>query len=239
MVDSNLTVFSKIEAQTFAFTSDRFLDKSDMIGKSLQVVSGEIANEFFRMMAQRGTYIDVENESYPDISESFWDQKAKRGLVQGSPGGQNRFYFFRGTLEKDLLGVRAGETQRILGRSTFKGLGSDKFSQRQTVFRYGKGSMVNGRSVGGQFGRISDISTTVEIDLFSKLNDASGLNPALYAYKARWTKVLATLDGGRRGKRPIPARPMLARYFNWFMEVEVPKQFLRKIKNQKWKTFDE
>lgn len=244
MADSNLVVFSKIEERTFAFTSDRFMDKTDYIGKSLEGEAEAVTNKFFTLMAQRGKFIDTEKSngiasSYPDISESHWDQKARRGLVNGAPGGENRFYFYTGALENSLAGVRLGETSRILGRSRFKGLRSDKFSDKQTVFRYGRGSVVGGKKVGGQFGRISDINTTIAIDLFSKVNTTSDLNPLIKSSGKAWAEKLAVLDGGRGGSRPIPARPMLAAYYTWFLEVEVPKHFLSNIRRTKWRGFSE
>lgn len=239
MADSNLTVFSRIENATFAFTSDRFLDKADMIGKQLTLISRDLMGSFFQLIAQRGKFIDTEKGEgiqYPDISESLWDRKAKAGLVQGSYGTQNRFYFFSGWLEKALLGTGIRDVRIILGEPEFRGLRSDKFDNNRTVVRYGRGAMVNGEKVGGRFGRVSDLSATVEIDIFSKVKDASEAAAAIRAANRPWAKRLGILDAGHK---KIPARPLLARYYEWFMDVEVPKQVQKNLNNKKWGTFGE
>jgi len=245
MVDNNLTIFSKIEERTFAFTSDRFLDKADMIGKQLDRLADAVGGTFFQYMAQRGKFIDVENTSgafsgsYPGISKRTWDKKKSKGVVDGEYGSQNRFYFFKGDLENSLRSSGPTTVNAILGKSTFRGLMSDKFSQKQTTFRYGRGATVGGKKVGGQFGRISDISTTVEIDLFSKIDSGAEVTGALAKSSYDWAKKLAALDGGRTNPTRIPARPLTANYFKWFIENEVPKQFLRGIATKKWSNFSE
>lgn len=245
MADPNDLVFGKIAERTFAFTSERFKDKTENIGRRLELLAETITGKFFQLMAQRGKFIDVERNtgfaaaSYPIISESLWDQKAKRGLVGGSYGGQNRFYSFKGDLQRDLAGASLKETTQLLGKSTFKGLKSDKFSDKQTVFRYGRGSTVGGKKVGGQFGSIKDISATIEIDLFSKVNAPGDLNTLISGSGKAWAKKLAVLDGGRSGVRPIPARPLLAAYYGWFLDVEAPKLFGKDIGSTKWRSFSE
>ena len=242
MADQNDLAFAKIAERTFMFTSERFKDKTENIGRRLELLAESITGKFFQMMAQRGKFIDVERNtgfaaaSYPLISESLWDQKAKRGLVGGSYGGQNRFYSFKGDLERDLAGASLKETTQILGKSTFKGLKSDKFSDKQTVFRWGRGS-AGGK--GGQFGSIKDISATIEIDLFSKVNSSGDLNTLISGSGKAWAKKLAVLDGGRGGVRPIPARPLLAAYYGWFLDVEAPKLFGKDIGSTKWRSFSE
>ena len=234
----NLTIFSRIEDQAFAFTSDRFLDTTDMIGKQMWIISRDLVLSFFRLIAQRGKFIDVENGdavTYPKLSESFWDRKAKAGLVDGSYGTQNRFYFFTGWLEKKLLGTGMRDVKAILGEATFKGLRSEKFDNNRTVVRYGRGAMVNGQKVGGQFGRIADLSTTVEIDIFSKVNNAEEAAAAIRDSKREWAKRLGLLDAGH-GK--LPPRPLLARYYEWFMETEVRRKFLKELSVKKWRNFE-
>ena len=238
MADSNLTIFSKIEDQVFAFTSDRFLDKTDMIGKQIKLAAEDVAGKFFILMAQRGKFIDTENGdgiTYPRISETLWDRKAKAGLVDGAYGGQNRFYFFSGSLERALLGAGNRDVQAILGKTKFGGLRSEKFDNNRTVFRRGAGPG------GGRFARLTDVSTTVEIDLFSNVQNAEGAAQAIRGAKGRgrtrsWANRLGMLDSGYK---KIPARPMIARYYQWFIDVEVPKKFLNNLENKKWGTFGE
>lgn len=244
MADSNLTVFSKVEDQVFAFTSDRFLDKTDMIGKQIMLAAESVASTFFNLMAQRGKFIDTDNGdgvAYPKISESLWDRKAKAGLVDGSYGTQNRFYFFTGSLERALLAAGSRDVAAILGKPKFKGLRSEKLSNNRTVFRQGRGAVVNGEKVGGRFGRIADLSSTIEIDIFSKVENAEGAAQAIRGAKGRgstrrWANRLGMLDAGYK---KIPSRPLIARYYQWFMDVEVPKNFLNNLENRKWGTFGE
>lgn len=238
MVDSNLTIFSKVEDQVFAFTSDRFLDKTDMIGKQILLAAESVASTFFNLLAQRGKFIDTENGdgvAYPRISETLWDRKAKRGLVDGAYGTQNRFYFFTGSLERALLAAGSRDVHAILGKTKFGGLRSEKFDNNRTVFRRGSGPG------GGRFARLTDVSTTVEIDLFSKVQNAEGAAQAIRGAKGRgssrsWANRLGMLDSGHKN---IPARPLIARYYQWFMDVEVPKKFLNNLENKKWRTFGE
>lgn len=224
-------VFNKVDDTIFEVIFNSLFSSTKEFSGEAKRVARELEENFFKLLATKGRYLDVEagafGAKYPRLSDDWSIVKVDNYIISNYLE-ENRFYYGIGKGGHLIDQLRTKRTSDYFGKSTVT-VGSNKAAEGINI-QGARPRIQKGLPGAGQFASFKNIRATITLDLFSRIQNNASQSSVLDLLGSKaWAKKLAVNDQGSRTAN-IPSRPLFTNFFNWYISTHMPNELKRRLK---------